>query len=114
VQVRPSIVGVLIAVTGCGGTSATSALPPDSLSQLTCVDWNVTMSASGRREVAGILLTRFLDDVGWDYRVTPEGAEEWSKMVSAECGDDPALWVNRRVERLAQRLWQESLSEANP
>jgi hypothetical protein len=72
------------------------------------------MSASARREVAGLLLTKFLDEVGWDYPVTPKGAEEWSKMVSAECGGDPARWVDLRVERLAQRLWDESLAENNP
>ena len=112
-QVRPVIVAVLIAVTGCGGTSAEAALPADNLSQLTCLDWNVTMSPSDRREVAGLLLTKFLDEVGWDYPVTPEGAGEWSRMVSAECGGDPALWLNLRVERLAQQLWDESLADSS-
>lgn len=113
-QARPSIIAVLIAVTGCGGTSATSALPADNLSQLTCFDWNIYLSASGRREVAGLLLTRFLDEVGWDYPVTPEGSEEWSKLVSAECDDDPVLWPSLGIERLAQRVWHERLEDSNP
>ena len=112
-RVRPSIVAVLIAVTGCGETSADAAIPVDNLSQLTCFDWNITLSASDRREVAGLLLTKFLAVEGWDYPVTPEGAGEWSKMVSAECRGDPALWLNLRVERLAQQLWDESVAESN-
>ena len=112
--VRPSLVAVFIAVTGCGGTTADAALSADNVSQLTCLDWNITMSPRDRHEVAGLLLTEFLDEVGWDYPVTPEGAAEWSKIVSAECGDDPALWLNLRVERLAQQWWDESLADSNP
>ena len=115
-QVRPSIIAVLIAVTGCGaggGTSLDPALPADNLSRLTCFDWNLTLSASDRLEVAGLLVTKFLDEVGWDYPVTPEGAGEWSNIVSAECGDDPALWLNLRVERLARHWWDESLADTN-
>ena len=115
-HVRPSIVAVLIAVTGagCGGTSATSAPSADTVSHLTCFDWNITLSATARREVAGLLLTTFLDEVGWDYPVTAGGAEEWSKLVSAECGGDPALWPSLGIERLAQRVWHERLGDSNP
>lgn len=113
-RVRPSVVAVLLGLTGCGWTSADAAFPADDLSRLTCFDWNVTLSDSDRLDVAGLLITKFLDEVNWDYRVTREGAGEWSKILSAECGDDPARWLDLRVERLARQSWDESLADSNP